>query len=570
MLHGDALQSAPVELQGGAPRPQDGEAIDFEAILRFGRKRFRLWLAWLLLGVLLGIGYAALSPPAYTVTAAILLKDPTPRMGGDVAIAQSEGAHSTYIDTQIQVFASNEIIGRVVDMLSLIDDPEFGRNAVDLRTWLTGQVHSMLRSSPTPEHDPRFETVVRVRRALALYRVGMSDVIEIQFTSRDPNRAAELASAVIRVYALSRLAEQESARTAAAERDWKRLEELRDKAFPAAPPDRTASSGVAPGPEARALFLEEQQKTDTYRLLYGSLLQRALGYADSDLPLPNLRVITPPTPLPLASSRLIGIVTFIGLGGIFGLVHALLREATDDTLRTADDVRRADEVGRVVVVSRLSPRAFGTGSIPQLYEVMGKLAVALMERSGCTERWMIGVTSSADGTGASLVAGQLARVIAETGKSTCLVDATWRLPPPDLAGRPPTLNGEFARSKETLRLSNRTLDVLTLRSAVAVSDLLGSRSVISALEEVSTSYACIIVDLHSPFTTMDLEATIGRLDDIIVVVEANRSKAEALRHILQLIPFRKRAAVVLNKTPDRQTRRVAERVTKLIAFRTSS
>ena len=87
----------------------DTELIDFEAILRFLRKRRRLCLAWLFGGLLLGIGYAAVSPPSYTAIAAVLLHDPTPRAGGDVAVIQSDGAHSTYIETQVQVFASNEI-----------------------------------------------------------------------------------------------------------------------------------------------------------------------------------------------------------------------------------------------------------------------------------------------------------------------------------------------------------------------------------------------------------------------------------------------------------------------------
>jgi uncharacterized protein involved in exopolysaccharide biosynthesis len=576
MLHSDALQTASLGLPSGGSRPDDTESINFEAILRFLRKRHRLFVAWLFGGLLLGSGNSAVSPPSYTATAAVLLQDPTPRNTGGVAVAQSDAAHSTYVETQVQVFASDEVVGRIVDTLKLVDDPEFGRNAGGVRTWLINQVRPLLRSSQAPQREPRYATIVQVRRALSVHRVGMSDVLEIQFTSRDSARSAAFADAVIRSYAESRVAMQKSARAETATHIRELLAQLRDKAFPAMPPAEVAATEASPGGEARARFLEEQQKTDTYRTLYGTLLNRAVGEADAQFQPSNIQVISPPTPPLIARSQLIIIIAFSGLAGVLGLAHALLREATDDTLRTADDVRRSDGVGRVVVVPRLRSaelgpepvshfpvqRSYAAQCIP-VYELMGKLAVALMEGSGRSERRMIGVTSSADGAGASLIAGQLARVIAETGRSTCLVDANWRLPAIDLPARPLGLNGEFARSTETLRFSDSTLGVMTLRSMIAVSDLVGCRSVISALEEVSASYDCIIVDLHSPFRTMDLEATIGRLDHIIVVVEARRSTAKALHEMLKVIPYLKRAAVVLNKAPDRQRGKAAGRVNKI-------
>jgi uncharacterized protein involved in exopolysaccharide biosynthesis len=176
MLHSDALQSASLGLPSGGSRPDNTASINFEALLRFLRKRHRLCLAWLFGGCLLGIGYAPASPPSYTATAAVLLQDPTPRTTGDVAVAQSDTAHSTYVETQLQVFASDDVVGRVVDSLNLVDDPEFGRNARGVRTWLINQVCPLLRSSQAPQHEPRYATL-RVRRALSVHRTGMPDVL---------------------------------------------------------------------------------------------------------------------------------------------------------------------------------------------------------------------------------------------------------------------------------------------------------------------------------------------------------------------------------------------------------
>ena len=276
MRHKDALQSASLGFEGGGARGNQ-EAIDFQTIRRFIRKRWRLCLTWLVSGLLLGTAYAIASPPSYTATAAVLLEDPTARNNSGDAVAQSDAAHSTYVETQLQVFASDEVIGRVVNSLKLIDDPEFGRNAGALRTWLIKQLRQLLGSAQTPRHEPRYATIVRLRHALTVHRVGLSDVLEIQFTSRNSARSAEFADAVIENYTKSRLAVQQSTRAESAAHIRTLLAEVRDKAFPPIPPGEAAAAETPPGAGARAHFLEEQEKIDTYRTVYGMLLKRAVG-----------------------------------------------------------------------------------------------------------------------------------------------------------------------------------------------------------------------------------------------------------------------------------------------------
>ena len=200
-----------------------------------------------------------------------------------------------------------------------------------------------------------------------------------------------------------------------------------------------------------------------------------------------------------------------------------------------------------------------------VHELTGKLAVALMEEVGRSGRRLVGVTGSADGNGASLIAGQLAKVIAETGWTTCLVDANWRLPSLGSDARPTCPDGKLERSTEVLRSHNVELTVMLLRGTIAVSDLVASRSVLSALEEASALYDWVVVDLHSPARTMDLEAAIGLLDQVIVVVEACRSTAKTLQEVLAIVPHLKRAAVILNKAPGRLTRKAAARASGMSA-----
>jgi uncharacterized protein involved in exopolysaccharide biosynthesis/Mrp family chromosome partitioning ATPase len=604
MPHSDALQMVSRGMPGGGFGPEDPESINFEAILRFLRKRYRLCLAWLFGGLLLGIGYAAVSGPSYTAADSVLLEDRTPRTAGDVAVAQSDVAHSSYIETQLQVFASDEIIGRVVDTLKLVDDPEFGQKAGGLRTWLRAQARSLLRSNTANEPDgrvvdtlkpvddpefgqtegglrtwlvaqarsllrlntvrddePRHATVVRVRRALSVHRIGTSDVLEIQFTADSPERAATFAGAIIDANIDSRVAEQENAQKIRAEHDWKLVAELRDKAFPAVPPGEATASMVAPGPEARARFLEEQQKTESYRALYGRLLQRALGNLDAQLPSSGLEVITPATPPLIASWHLTSIIALAAIGGVVGLGHALSREMTDDVLRSVDDLGKFAKTARVVVIPNLdktelrykpSPRDNTQPSYRvdcrRAYEATGKLAVAMLEsssrRSGIH---VIGVVSPQVGAGASLVAAQLAKVVAETGSKTCLLDANWRLPLSDAPLPDETRYGGLTGWTERTASTAGTLDILMLRATWPVSDLTAALSIVTALESASVEHQWIVVDFHSPAQTVDLEATINLMDQVVVIVEAQRTTHQGLRDVLNIVPPSKLASIVLNK-----------------------
>ena len=235
--------------------------------------------------MVLGVGYALVSGPSYTATAAALLQDPTPRLATDAAVAQSDTAHSTYIETQLQVFTSNEIIGRAVDALRLVDDPEFGRNAGGLRTWLIDQARLLLRPSSVAEQEPRHATIVRVKRALAVHRVGTSDVLEIQFTSRNRERAAEFATAIIRAYVDSRQAEQESSRKTAEAHDWKLLAHLHDKAFPTVPPGEAMTSAA----KSQANFWRSSRKLRPIGLCMAGYCSGLWGIPTSNFRLPAFR-----------------------------------------------------------------------------------------------------------------------------------------------------------------------------------------------------------------------------------------------------------------------------------------
>lgn len=560
MLHSDAFQSVPFDLPGSAPGPDPRDAVDLETIIRFWRKRRRLILLWLVGGVLAGIAYAVVAPGEYTASASLLLEDNATR---NAAAAITDAAHSTYVETQIQVFASDEVVGRVVDAKNLTEDTEFGRLSGGLRTLLVGYARAML-GSKAPPPEPRYATILRVRQGLSVRRVGTSDVVELMFTSRNAARSADFANAVIQSYIDGRVALQQSERAETEAHVRQVLAELRDKAFPeasiGASAGAEAGSPTDTGSRARARFLEQQDRTETYRALYGRLLQRALGDTDAQFLSKNVRVISPATPPLIPSSRLILVVALGVGGGVMGLGRALLREVTDDKLLNADDVQRVNGIEHVAEVpklrtSEIQPDKANQGALQPIYTAfpapaynsMAKLAVMLHDGGGHRAGWVIGVASPAAGAGVSLVAAQLARVIAETGQKVLLVDANWRKSPTGRALLSANQGRSLARGLASIRLEAESLGVLTLRATASFSELNASLSIVSAIETFQVEVDYIIVDFQSCDQTADFDAALHVIDQAILVAEAQRTGAGDLRRVIRKIPGRKLGAVVLNK-----------------------
>ena len=205
------------------------------------------------------------------------------------------------------------------------------------------------------------------------------------------------------------------------------------------------------GEQARTRLREQQNRAQAYRTLYKSFLQQ--GSTAQQQFSSGARVITPAQP-PTERSwprvvLLLAIAAMAGAAG--GIAHALLRNATDHRLMTPEDVRRSTDIERITTVPKISWETVGKscqdGLQPAyvrfsatLYGAMGKVAVGLLgrqrQRSGVT----IGVVAPTGGAGASSIAAHLAKVMAESGQKTLLIDANWR----KLLVAPAVLNSEPA------------------------------------------------------------------------------------------------------------------------------
>jgi uncharacterized protein involved in exopolysaccharide biosynthesis/Mrp family chromosome partitioning ATPase len=567
------LQRGPItpnryELSGNQFGSGVQDSLSVEAVLRFLRRSWRLCVLWMLVGLGLSVLFLAFTGPLYTAYSTLLLEDPFLEQTPEATTAANR-SDGTYVDSQIQVLQSREVVGRVVDQFDLTKDEEFGGPVGGLRMAVVTAAPflSAIIDSPNPEtaaDSVRHVTINRVSDALSVQRIGVSSAVQISFTSQDSQRAAAMANALAQAYIDSRIELRQRARAAAIEQLGKRLIETREKAFNSDLPiqDKTLRSPETEE-QARGRFRELQNITETYRNLYSTLLQRYTE-ATQEPTFSGVRVITLAEP-PLRRSwppSFVVIALGIVLGGAAGIGQALLRQVTDDTLRTPEDLQRATGLECLAQIKRIqrrdwTPIASDAGSLQSAYKristsfdrCIAKIAVYLQAARVEAKGAIIGVAAVEEKGGASATAAHLARTVAQSGQKTLLVDANWRRTTADEQGIGPGGGEDLTFELSKHRMGLDRLDILLIRGGISANAVTASQSIVSALARLRGEYAWIVVDYHAVETTADVTASASLLDDLILVVEAGRTSSEALRSALRFLP-REKTAIVLNMAAE--------------------
>ena len=230
-------------LTGGAP----GNEVNLREVWR-GLKRRKLALfapvALITLGVFLWVKQ---QPPLYTAEALLHVQNRDAPVVAIEGLVEDLEADAATIESEIKFLSSPAFIRRVVDKMSLAQDPEFAPWLVEEEAGWFGQTLELINplryvpaawwaalksNSGRPATDPEVRRMNRVINNVAgqltVAQVGRSYVISLAFLSKDPVKAARIANGMAEEY----LASQVQTKYAAADRatDWlrQRIEELRD------------------------------------------------------------------------------------------------------------------------------------------------------------------------------------------------------------------------------------------------------------------------------------------------------------------------------------------------------
>lgn len=209
-------KQTPVVQPDGIQKPvfRMAEAIDLQKLIAMVRRRLVLMV---IVGGIIFAAAAAVAltaTPEYTATARVMLDTRQANVVDTEAVLSGLRADSSVVDTEVEVLRSRQLAGRVVAALNLQDDPEFNP-ALAKPSGVGGVVKSVrgvISREPTPDpNDPvvqkrQLERVVdRVLAKLKVQRSGVTFVIDVNFTSKRPARAAMIADKFAELYLLEQM-----------------------------------------------------------------------------------------------------------------------------------------------------------------------------------------------------------------------------------------------------------------------------------------------------------------------------------------------------------------------------
>jgi succinoglycan biosynthesis transport protein ExoP len=229
MLHTAKLPSAPIQ-DASADVSATATLIALKATIE--RQWPTMLYVVLLVFALAGV-YLFTAQPRYTATAELYvdthkvqLLQQQQMLGVDAPV------DSSLIDSQVEILKSENIAQAVIKDLHLLDDPEFTGPAGGLVSAIVGFFKQFMPGADTPrsQYELSRQAVGHFAKSLTIKRLGLSYVVEIDFQSTDPQRAAKIANAIADAYVVDSLeAKYQSSRRAAT---WLQdhLKELRAQA----------------------------------------------------------------------------------------------------------------------------------------------------------------------------------------------------------------------------------------------------------------------------------------------------------------------------------------------------
>lgn len=176
-------------------------------------------------------------------------------------------------------------------------------------------------------------------------------------------------------------------------------------------------------------------------------------------------------------------------------------------------------------------------------EAIRSIKVAIDQSPTGTGGRIIGFTSSVPNEGKSSVACAVARLAAQTGSRTLLIDCDIRNPSlsrtlsPGAAGGLLDVLGGKSTLEQAIWLDSATnmrfLPVATKARVAHSSEIIASAQIRSIFDTLRAGYDYIIVDFAPLMPIVDVRASMHLVDSYVYVVEWGRTRIEHVEHALQ-------------------------------------
>lgn len=278
------------EFQLASGAKLDGSTLSVEQVLSIVRRQWPLILTIAGATLLLVIIYLFVATPMFTASAKILMDThQTQLVDKESGVTTTDNLIDTgFVDSQVEILTSDDLILSVVRKLNLDKDPEFIGSSTGLMPTIMRLISLVLGDDGPPSKEKLEHTAVQmVQKNLKVERVLSTYVLSLDFRSMDPGKAAEIARALSDAYIVSALEAKYQSTKRAGEWLQQRSVELRDLATEA---DRAVQAFKAENNivgTSRGL-MNEQQLSD----LNTQLIQARAATAEAKARLDRISSIT--------------------------------------------------------------------------------------------------------------------------------------------------------------------------------------------------------------------------------------------------------------------------------------
>ncbi|MEY9182646.1 succinoglycan biosynthesis transport protein ExoP [Bradyrhizobium sp. USDA 326] len=194
---------------------QSGHRFGIEfggAVLSFERVADVLRRQWPIIAVCTGaslalvIVYLAMAQSMYTANARIMMDTRQTQVLDKDSNASSALIDTGYVDSQVEIINSDDLILSVVRRLKLTEDPEFNGSKPGLLSIIIGKLTSLFGSGePASQERIEHAVVQQVQKNLRTERVLTTYVLSLSYKARSPDKAAKIANAIANAYLVGAL-----------------------------------------------------------------------------------------------------------------------------------------------------------------------------------------------------------------------------------------------------------------------------------------------------------------------------------------------------------------------------
>jgi len=565
-----------------AAAPGGNSPLTLRDMLFFLRMRW-LWVLATTFAFLAMAGtYVLTADPTFVASTQLVI---VPQVSGSEA--QRAFAEDAFIEGQLEIARSSDVVGGTVRALGLDTDPDFVDQTPSLqdraKNWLMGissepDTESQEAAGTGPRQaqphaeDERIQdrAIATLLNMIGIRRVGSSTIIEISAAASTPQRAVDIADMLARQYIQKNIAMKANASRQYSE--W--LERFVSEQQRGLAEAASALASFTSNPRDQFKLAELQSATDARRSLYENTLNQLTEARQRiTYPVSDATIVSRAT-LPLSKARprstlIIAFAAAVGLG--VGLALAMIRHVGDRRIIRPHQIAEASGLPFVTLLAtsrkthlpaRFLPAGTGSSStaaypvIPGMAELSATVVGLRRKR-----RVVIGIVAVDPGSGASTIACELAVLSSRSGARTLLIDAAAQksslsksIAPHSSTGLVDVLdNGELIQTA-ALPLTS-TLKFLPLGKVEAVTPAirLSSRRTQLSFADLKKEFDAIFIDISAFSASPDANAIAPELDGVLVVTSHGRTSIDDTLRVIDTLRNvgAEILGAVINHAPER-------------------